>query len=211
VGAKDSILVFCDDDPRTILRGGPTLDHGAARAVTQQLFPGRSLTSIPDGTLGQDSNPYGAVIYVGAFSGLTLVCADFPASDFPSEMPRSIIEVIPASRVSMHAMHSVVDWFAYAVWIDGRLQRSLSLSLDHGIIESEGTPRPFEEPYWAGLHPAVDPEDMDPDEEPFPLPFHPLDLGETALRELLGFTFEGLQEPDDIDPHEVPLAGFRVS
>jgi hypothetical protein len=36
-------------------------------------------------------------------------------------------------------MHSVVDWFAYAVWIDGQLRRSLSLSPDSGIMEIVGT------------------------------------------------------------------------
>ncbi|MGW3628080.1 DUF6928 family protein, partial [Streptomyces sp. NPDC000880] len=29
-------------------------------------------------------------------------------------------------------MHSVVDWLAFAVWEDGRLIRSLSLSPDDG-------------------------------------------------------------------------------
>ncbi|WP_439145646.1 DUF6928 family protein [Streptomyces canus] len=33
-------------------------------------------------------------------------------------------------------MHSVVGWFAFAAWGDGRLLRSLSLSPDSGIIEN---------------------------------------------------------------------------
>ncbi|WP_405605221.1 DUF6928 family protein [Streptomyces sp. NBC_01410] len=37
------------------------------------------------------------------------------------------------------------------------------------------------------------------DEEPYPLPFHPLDLGEEALRALCGFIQEGRPEPDDVD------------
>jgi hypothetical protein len=121
------------------------------------------------------------------------------------------IQAVPASKLYLHAMHSVVDWFAYAVWIDGQLSRSLSLSPDSGIMEDVGAPQPFEESYWAGHHPAVDPEDTDPDDEPYPLPFHPLDLAETALQELLGFTFEGLPRADDADPFEIPLAGFKIS
>ena len=78
-------------------------------------------------------------------------------------------------------------------------------------MEDIGAPWPFEEPYWAGLHPAVDPEDTDPEDEPYPLPFHPLDLAEAALQELLGFSFEGLRRPEDADPFEIPLAGFTIS
>jgi hypothetical protein len=54
-------------------------------------------------------------------------------------------------------MHSVVDWFAFAVWQDGRLKRSLSLSPDSGVLEDIGAKLPFEEPYWSGKHPAVNP------------------------------------------------------
>ncbi|WP_405525285.1 DUF6928 family protein [Streptomyces canus] len=40
-------------------------------------------------------------------------------------------------------MHSVVGWFAFAAWGDGRLLRSLSLSPDSGIIENGGEPLPL--------------------------------------------------------------------
>jgi hypothetical protein len=212
VGAKDWILAFCETtDPRAVLRGKPPLDHAAARTAAERLHPGRTLTALPDATLGDNTDPDGGLIYVGAFSGLTLVCTDIAALDEPSQLPHSVITAIPASKVYLHAMHSSVDWFAYAVWIDGQLTRSLSLSPDSGVMENIGTPRSFEEPYWAGSHPAIDPDDLDPDDEPYPLPFHPLDLAEVALQELLGFTFEGLPLPDDVDPFEIPLAGFTVT
>lgn len=101
----------------------------------------------------------------------------------------------------LHAMHSVVDWLAFAVWEDGRLLRSLSLSPGSGIIENIGDPLAFERPYWAGE-----------DEKPYPLPFHfhPLELGEEALRALCGFVLEGRTEPGDIDASAVVLHGFRV-
>jgi hypothetical protein len=43
------------------------------------------------------------------------------------------------------------------------------------------------------------------------LPFHPLELGEEALRGLAGFTIEGGLEPDDVDASAVPLLGFGVT
>ncbi|MEU6287191.1 hypothetical protein [Streptomyces sp. NPDC046988] len=57
-------------------------------------------------------------------------------------------------RLILHAMHSAVDWLAFAVWEDGRLDRSLSLSPDSGVTENIGEPLPFELPYWAGERPA---------------------------------------------------------
>jgi hypothetical protein len=54
-------------------------------------------------------------------------------------------------------MHSVVDWLAFAVWEDGVLVRSLSLSPDGGGLENIGEPYDFEVPYWAGEYP-VEPE-----------------------------------------------------
>jgi hypothetical protein len=37
-----------------------------------------------------------------------------------------LIAAAAGRRVVLHAMHSVVDWLAFAVWEDGRLLRSLS-------------------------------------------------------------------------------------
>ena len=65
----------------------------------------------------------------------------------------------------MHGMHSVVDWLCFAVWEDGRLIRSLSLSPDGGIQENIGEPFAFELPYWAGEHP-VEPVPGWPDHGP---------------------------------------------
>jgi hypothetical protein len=49
-----------------------------------------------------------------------------------------------------------------------------------------------------------------PGEEPYPLPFHPLELGEEALRALFGFIIEGRRELGDVDPDEVALHGFDL-
>ena len=211
MGAKDWMIAFAETDPRAVLRSRPALDRAAARAAAERLHPGRTLTPIQDGTLGENSNPDDGLIYIAASEGLTIACTGLAALDYPSQLPRSILTAIPATRVYLHAMHSVVDWFAYAVWTGGQLRRSLSLAPDHGIMENLGEPWPFEQPYWAGRHPAVDPEDADPQDEPYPLPFHPLELAEAALQELLGFTYKGLPRPDDLDPYEIPTAGFKIT
>jgi hypothetical protein len=108
----------------------------------------------------------------------------------------------------MHGMHSGVDWLAFAVWEDGVLVRSLSLWPESGIQENVGEPYDFELPYWAGEHP-VRPIPGWPNQGPYPLPFHPLELGEEALRALFGFVMEGYPHRDDIDPSAFTCTGSR--
>ena len=49
-------------------------------------------------------------------------------------------------------MHSASDWLGYAVWQDGVLLRSLSLSPNGGITEDIGAPLTFEASFWVGEH-----------------------------------------------------------
>ncbi|MGW4102573.1 DUF6928 family protein [Streptomyces sp. NPDC004976] len=70
--------------------------------------------------------------------------------DRPPPIPEHLVAAGVGRRLVLHNMHSVVDWFAFAVWENGRLIRSFSLSPDDGIMENIGEPFPFELPYWAG-------------------------------------------------------------
>src|SRR3546814_18901989 len=79
----------------------------------------------------------------------------------------------------------ISDWSSDVCSSDlGVLVRSLSLSPDDGILEDTGERLAFEEPFWAGKHPA-------PAGDPYPFPFHPLVLGEQALQEFFVFSGEG--------------------
>ena len=73
------------------------------------------------------------------------------------------------------------------------------------MIEDIGERLAFELPYWDGEHPAVDPE-----EEPdgYPLPFHPLELGEQALREFFGFQLEGSVDVKLLEPERIHMLRF---
>ena len=106
----------------------------------------------------------------------------------------------------LHAMHSVVDWLAFAQWKDGQLVRSLSLSPDSGILEDIGERLRFEEPFWAGRHPATDDDGYD-----YPFPFHPLELGEAALKEFFGYQLEGFIDPAQLEPETIPLVKYKRS
>lgn len=194
--------MLCDGDPKRLLTAVPVLDRPATTAMAERLFPGEKLTPLDDGSL-IDTCPADNELVIGSFAGLTIVAAKEFAIDYPSRLPLSFITATPATTVYLHAMHSVVDWFAYAVWQDGQLQRSLSVSPDSGIIEDIGVRRPFESPFWEGQHRVCDPEE----EGAYPLDFHPLEMGEAALSDLFGYRLEGVME--DVLPETVALMRFQ--
>jgi len=207
MGNKNWLLMYAEGEIRPVLRAAPPPDRDATAALVARLHPGHDLTPLPDGSLFR-ANPPGSHVYAGCFPGLTIVCTGEVALDRPSQLDARFRAEAAGRTTYLHAMHSVVDWFAYAVWSgDGSLQRSLSLSPDSGIRENIGTPLPFEKPYWAGEHPV---DDFDEDDEPYPLPFHPLELAEDALRHLFGFVYEGLPEEDDPVLERVTLAGYLI-
>ncbi|MEV5608278.1 hypothetical protein [Streptomyces sp. NPDC052225] len=100
-------------------------------------------------------------------------------------------------------MQSAEDWAAFAVWSGGKLVRSLSLNPSSGIIEDVGERLAFENDFWAGRKSVRSAESYD-------LPFHPIDLGNEALREFFGFILEGREDESCIDPEEVEIPAFRI-
>ncbi|MEU7824269.1 hypothetical protein [Catellatospora sp. NPDC049133] len=208
MGAKTALLAFADGDLRAALRGAATTRRAEAQEAVRRVHPGYRVEFDAETTL-DDTNPSDDVTNVAVLPGAEIFCDRRFVLDRPSELPEHLLALGAGRRIVMHGMHSVVDWLCFAVWEDGRLIRSLSLSPDSGIMENIGEPYAFELSYWAGEHP-VEPW-LDEDDEPYPLPFHPLELGEEALRALFGFVLEGYPEPDDLEAESVPMCGFRVT
>ena len=173
------------------------------------MLPGYAVEPVGEGTLMDWVYPPEGITYATVLAGAELLCDRRLVLDRPSELPEHVCRAGAGRRIVMHGMHSVVDWLAFAVWEDGELVRSLSLSPGGGVQDNIGEPYDFELPFWAGDHP-VEPIPGWPDQGPYPLPFHPLELGEEALRALFGFVLEGRPDPDDIDADSVLLHGFRV-
>ncbi len=209
MGAKDWMVFYADGDVRSVLQSAPAIDRAATREFVSQLYAGRPLRELADGTLESHPNPPDNQVYAGCYPGLTIVCTTEAGLDYPSQLDARFLAAAGGRKVYLHAMHSVVDWSAVAVWAaDGSLVRSLSASPDSGVIEDIGERLSFELPYWAGEHPVDD--DDDSDDGGYPLPFHPLELGEAALRSLFGFVYEGVPLDDDPPLDEIVLAGFEV-
>lgn len=205
MGAKTWMIVYAESNAREAFKARPRLDREATQRLATALFPGEELEPAGDGDLSYTCPPDDE-LHIGCFAGVSVVAAKEFGIDYPSTLPESFIAAGSSGTIYLHAMHSVVDWFAYAVWIDGKILRSLSLSPDSGILEDIGPRLPFEEPYWSGRHPAVDEEE---DEHAYPFAFHPLELGEAALRELFGYQLEGFVEPTLFEPESIPLMRFK--
>ena len=204
MGAKTWMLVYAQGNVPQLLRASPRLDPAATEAFTKVLFPHATIERFPSDVDLSNTCPRGSDIHCGCFEGVAVVAAEEFGGDYPSKLSQHFLDVAKGRDVYLHAMHSVVDWFAYAVWRNGVLQRSLSVSPE-GILEDVGNRFEFEEPYWAGQHPACEPGE-DPD---YPLEFHPLDLGEAALASLFGYHLEGPIDTTLVDPEKVPLARFK--
>lgn len=210
MGAKTGLLVYADGDVPELLRHVGAADLARTTSMMRQLYPGREIEECEGSNLWDGVYPPKGTAYAASWPGVEVIGDQRVMIEAPSQLPEHLVAASADRRLVLHAMHSVVDWLAFAVWEDGCLVRSLSLSPDSGIIENIGEPLPFELPYWAGERPA----DIVPwpgeEEEPYALPFHPLDLGEDALRALCGFIQEGRPEPDDVDADAIELYGFHV-
>jgi hypothetical protein len=205
MGAKTWTLVGTNGAADQILKSKPSLDRAATLALAHKLFPSESLAPLEDGSLSFTCPPDKELL-IGCFEGINIVAAKEFAIDRPSTLPLAFLQVSFGSNIYLVAMHSVVDWFAYAIWQDGQLVRSLSVSPDDGVIEDIGAKLPFEEPYWAGQHPVVVSRAA---AGAYPLPFHPLELGDAALLAILGYQLEGLLDPSQLEPDDITLMCFK--
>ncbi len=207
MGAKTWMLVYAGSNAREALSANLQLDREATQRLASTLFPGEKLEPLGDGSLFYTCPPDNE-LHIGCFPGVSVVTAKEFGIDYPSKLYQRFITAGGSGTITLHAMHSVVDWFAYAIWANGKLLRSLSLSPDSGILENIGQRLPFEEPYWSGEHPAVDTEE---EKDAYLFPFHPLELGEAALLELFGYQLEGYSGTWLLEPEMIPLVRYKRS
>lgn len=201
MGAKTWMLVSSDGNAKDQLAGQPSLNRKASMELAKRLFPTADLEEGEEGSLSY-TNPEDEEVLVGHFGNVAVVAAMEFGIDYPSKLPSHFLQNMPHPVIVLHAMHSAVDWFAFAVWENGKLRRALSLSPDSGILEDIGERFPFELPYWNGER-RLESEDR---EGGYPFVFHPLELAEEALSFFYGYTLEGGAITEGVyDPEDVPL------
>jgi len=204
--AKRSILVYSDGDVKEILKSQPVLDRELSIELANTLFPLKRFTPTEDGNLLL-TKAQKNTLYIGSYPGLTIVSTPAIAIDYPSRLPGSFLDPELGNTIHLFAMHNAVEWFAYAIWKNGTLVRSLSVSGNDGqILEDIGPRQPFEELHWSEGHPLFE----NPEEENCsPFNFNPLDLGDAALNEYLSYRIEGYSDTSHIDPSQMPLVGLQ--
>ena len=154
MGAKTALLAFTKGDLRPALRGAVEADPAEVLALVRGMHPGYDVTPIADGVLGDDIYPPDDTSFATVLTGAELFCDRRLVCDRPSQLPARLLRAAGARRIIMHGMHSVSDWLCFAVWENGALVRSLSVSPDGGVVENIGEPYDFERPYWAGERPV---------------------------------------------------------
>ncbi len=123
-----------------------------------------------------------------------------PAGLTPTKLHNRYLKGSARRTVVLITQRSFNDMFAYGRWDDGVLKRSISVNPVGRVWENIGNPESFELPFWNGDHPV---------DGAYPLPFHPLELSDAALRSVLGLLYEGPPDPGLVRPEEVPLRAWR--
>src|SRR5262245_49697756 len=137
MGAKTWMIVYADGNAREALAVRPALDRDATAKLAAELFPKERLEPLSDGNLSFTCPP-GSEVHMGCFPGVSVIAAKEFRIDHPSKLPARFLDIAGSRTVYLHAMHSAVDWFGFAVWRAGKLERSLSLSPDSGVLEDIG-------------------------------------------------------------------------
>jgi hypothetical protein len=146
--------------------------------LARSIFPGR-IRPWRAGTLGNDLCPAPGELFITGNAEVGLVCYRGLALDRPSRLPAHWLDEIPGSVIVLHACSAELGFLAQAMWDDGELIRSLSISTDLGVIEDIGEEFWFETDFWAGARPPA---------RGIPtgnLYFDPLELAAVAAQELL--------------------------
>lgn len=205
MGAKTWMVVYSNGDVPAVLNKNLDTKTDGNLEILKSLFPNNKFNEVESGNLAFTC-PGSNTVQIANLGELLVVATEEVAIDNPSKISSRFISFSNYKYIYIFAMHSGSDWFAFSVWDNKTLIRSLSISPDSGIIEDIGEKLSFELEYWAGQRPAVD---SDEDEESYPLPFHPLEFGESALLHLMGYQYEGVESLNKIDPEKIVMHCYQ--
>src|SRR5262245_8658835 len=119
MGAKTWMVAYSTGSIPAIIKARPSLNRQASAALARKLFSSHSLRELDDGSLAF-TNPPDDEIMVGCYPGVVFIAAAEFAIDLPSTLPLNFRNAELGETLYLHAMHSVVDWFAFAVWQSGK-------------------------------------------------------------------------------------------
>lgn len=103
---------------RLALAAARVIDRERTHKFARHLFPGETLKLLDDGTLS-DTCPPDNEVDAGCVPGVSVIAAMEFGIERTSALDRRSIKAGGRGTVTQLAMHSVVDWLAYARWSDG--------------------------------------------------------------------------------------------
>lgn len=178
----------------------PSHDADASGRILSHFSPRTNFHDLGTVPLDAGAYPPRGDVNLGVFRGGHLIATRDAALFNPTKLAPKYLRVATGRTIVLLTQQSAHDMFAYARWVDGHLVRSISVNPVGKIWESLGEPEAFEIPFWKGKRPG--PAD-------YPLPFHPLDLSDAALRAVLRLHFEGPPEDGLLDPSTVSLRAYQ--
>ncbi|MBE7160386.1 MAG: hypothetical protein INR72_03990 [Williamsia herbipolensis] len=201
------MLWFVDsDDPIADLRFGVRNDPDAAARLAQTVVGDSVLIARGETTLDRAATTDDEVS-VGVFGRIAVVVGAPVATDFPSQLPDSVIGARPAKVVHLVVTDLERSFGAFASWENGTLRRSFA-SNPVDISENIGLPYVFEREFWAGERPLRYSEGAMPD--PQALPFHPTEFADHASTLWVGLRLTPPFGPDVISPEAIPVSRFAI-
>jgi uncharacterized protein DUF6928 len=130
----------------------PQHDAHAARQLADQLGLGSyrslGLTDFDSGIYPEDGH-----LAIGAYAGAALVASQeliFGAvTGENTRVLQRLLGLFPAAELLVMELHSVVNYWAYAYYRGGELQRAYAGSADDGVLVETGDLQPEERDYFA--------------------------------------------------------------
>jgi hypothetical protein len=130
----------------------PEHDSQAARDLVDQLGLGSNrslgLTDFDSGIYPKDGH-----LVIGAYAGAAIVASqDLVFGTVTGEnthVLRRLLELFPAAELLVMELHSVVNYWAYAYYRHGELQRAYGGSADDGVLVELGELQSEERDYFA--------------------------------------------------------------
>lgn len=211
MGAKTGLLMYADGDIPGLLRHAEAPDPDRTSALVRRSYPDAAIERWQGSTLYNGVYPPPGRAYAGSWPGLDVLADRRLMIDSPSQLPEHLVAA-GAGRLPRTARHAQRGRLARLRRVGGRPPAPLPEPVPRQRRDREHRhPAPLR---TALLGLADRPADVIPwpgeEQDPYPLPFHPLELGEVALRSLCGFIQEGYPEPDDVDAEAISLLGFRM-
>jgi hypothetical protein len=123
----------------------PTHHALAARALADQLgfdsYHSQGLTDFDSGIF-----PENGLLVIGAYDGAAIIASkDLIIGAVTGENAQvlyRLLELFPAAELLIIELHSVINYFAYAYYRQGALQRAYAGSTVDGVLVETGTVNP---------------------------------------------------------------------